>query len=101
MIEPPGENFTAFDSRLKRICFRRASSRQAVAICGSTDVTMLICDSCAVPFITRSTDVIVSRRSKVSKFTRSFPASIFDRSRMSLIRLSRYEPAVLMFSRKR
>ena len=96
-----GENFTAFDSRLKRICLSRPSSSRTCGSAGSSCERICTFASAAKPFITRSTAAMVSRRSNWSARSSIFPASILERSRMSLISSSRWLPAVWMFSRKR
>ena len=89
---PAGVNFTAFDSRLMRICFTARES----AISGGRSVGTSV-RSASLPALARS--LTRRRQERTTSDTCSFslcssnlPASIFERSRMSLMIFSRCTP---------
>ncbi len=91
-----GVNFTALESRLKMICFTLRSSAVSAYISSLMSSDKRIpCDS-ARSFTTTRLPSSSSRKLTVPSSSSILPASILERSRMSLIRLSRCFPLVKM-----
>ena len=95
---PCAVNLKALDSRFLRICCRRFGSRErcAAELRSMLDVERQVLRLSATWWNVRST--LSRRAAKVisSASTVTVPDSIFDRSRMSLIRVSRSVPAEWM-----
>ena len=96
---PAGVNFTAFESRLKITCRIRRSSPP------TTSTLRVAASATWTPsFVARSRTITTPRSSASSSENGATsssicPASTFDRSRMSLIRASRWLPEARMSSR--
>ncbi len=94
---PVSVNLKALDSRFLMICCSRLSS--VYMACGSSGSTSIVKSSFLFWAIWAKVRSIWSRRPEndISPMSRvTVPDSIFDRSRMSLIRPSRSEPALWM-----
>jgi hypothetical protein len=95
-LPPSGVNFTALLTRLKRICFSRTGSavrggRSAGA--SRVRVTFFVC---AVGRTMVSASSSMSPRGRLTGSRTIFPASTFERSRMSVMMARRCFPLVWM-----
>ena len=91
---PAGVNFTALDPRLARTCpSRPGSPRSTAGTSGWQPTSSSIPFSWAGPLRTSALWSNTARTSKSTSSSSSFPASIFERSRMSLMMPSRVSPA--------
>ena len=93
---PEGVNFTAFEARLSRICLMRPASPTSIAGTSGRQYAIssrpLACAASARRTASSSTRV---RGLKGAGSRSTLPASSFEKSRMSLIRVSRASPAPL------
>ena len=92
MRPPSGVNLTALDSRLSRICLSLRSSATISPSRGSTSMPSVMPCRCARSRISVIALESADGRSNVDSSSSMRPASTFDRSRMSLMRLSRCRP---------
>ena len=93
---PASVNLNAFESRFFRICCRRCSSVSSVGgtFAPCTSISNFSSLSSATGRNERSTKSRTSDSFTSVTWTSIRPASTFERSRMSLIRSSRSEPAL-------
>ncbi len=89
---PLGVNLTALESRLTRICLSRRSSAWIVSIVLSS-VELMLTRCISASCVTMRRLVWQIRPTSIRAISSSSrPASIFERSRISLIRVSRCRP---------
>ncbi len=99
LMVPVGVNLTALPVILTNICVRRVASPESVTgTVSSTNALKLNPFSLISPMNNTWTKCITSRILKAADSIRIIPASIFERSRMSLIMASRFSPATCIDS---
>ena len=101
MVTPPSEvNFRALPTMLVTICRSRVGSHGIVAGIGESETYVSpIAFSSAFTPSTATTSLMIACTSQSVRSTSSRPASTLDRSRMSLIRSSRWRPDEWIVSR--
>ena len=88
-ICPLSQNFAAFEIKLRTICLVRVTSALIKLILGSTlKISLLLFCSTKVLDVS-ATSSSNAGREKFSLYSSTFPASILDKSKTSLIKLSK------------